>query len=103
MADATCSRGLVVLRSVTLGVNHASCHHWNRFTWRANTQETFGFHPELTLVGAFDRNELNLKKFCNKWAVRQYGSIGELLGRSNGMKNGSESHKSAIPITRLAA
>jgi predicted dehydrogenase len=36
-------------------------------------------HPELKLVGAFDRNKENLIGFCRLWPTRQYTSLQEIL------------------------
>jgi predicted dehydrogenase len=40
---------------------------------------TLGHHPELNLVGAYDKNPRNLAAFCARWPVRPYGSIDEVL------------------------
>jgi predicted dehydrogenase len=36
-------------------------------------------HPELKLVGAFDRNGDNLKAFIRRWPVKAFASLGDLL------------------------
>lgn len=41
--------------------------------------KTLSNYPELKLVGAFDRNEANLKSFCYRWPVHTYGSFDQLL------------------------
>lgn len=36
-------------------------------------------YPELKLVGAYDRNDENLKAYCRRWPARQYASLEELV------------------------
>lgn len=40
---------------------------------------TLDQHPELHLVGAYDRNPGNLSAFCRRWPVRAYASLTEML------------------------
>src|SRR5262245_34742322 len=40
---------------------------------------TLGHHPELNLVGAYDRSPSNLAAFCRRWPVRSYASLEEML------------------------
>jgi predicted dehydrogenase len=41
--------------------------------------KTLGNYPELRLTGAYDRNERNLKAFCDRWSARRYVSLEQLL------------------------
>ena len=41
---------------------------------------TLAHHPELNLVGAYDKNPSNLAAFCRRWPVRAYASLDEMLG-----------------------
>lgn len=41
--------------------------------------KTLGNYPELKLVGAYDKNEENLKAFSHRWPTRGYTSIQEML------------------------
>src|SRR5262249_12462553 len=41
--------------------------------------KTLDNYPDLKLVGAYDRNEDNLKAFCRRWPARPYGTLQELL------------------------
>jgi predicted dehydrogenase len=41
--------------------------------------KTFGQHPELNLIGAYDRNPNKLAAFCRRWSTRSYTSFEELL------------------------
>jgi len=43
---------------------------------------TLSNYPELKLVGAYDRNEANLKSFVARWPVKAYASVDELLADS---------------------
>ena len=45
--------------------------------------KTLGNYPELKLVGAFDRNERNRRAFCNRWGVRSYVTLNQLLNDSS--------------------
>ena len=36
-------------------------------------------HPELVLVGAYDKSEARLSAFCRRWPVRSYTNLEELL------------------------
>ena len=45
--------------------------------------KTLGNYSELKLVGAYDRNDLNLQSFCDRWLARRYGSLQELLDDSS--------------------
>ena len=36
-------------------------------------------HPELVLVGAYDKSEARLSAFCRRWPVRSYANLEELL------------------------
>jgi predicted dehydrogenase len=40
---------------------------------------TLAHHPELNLVGAYDRNPINLAAFCHRWPARSYTSLDEML------------------------
>jgi predicted dehydrogenase len=40
--------------------------------------KTLSNYPNLKLVGAYDRNEDNLKAFCRRWSARRYGTLQEL-------------------------
>lgn len=40
---------------------------------------TLSNYPELKLVGAFDRDETNLQRFCRQWPTRPYNSLSEML------------------------
>jgi predicted dehydrogenase len=40
---------------------------------------TLAHHPELNLVGAYDRNSQTLAAFCGRWPVQSYASFDELL------------------------
>lgn len=39
---------------------------------------TLANHPELRLVGLYDRNPKNLEVFCSGWPARRYASVDEL-------------------------
>lgn len=41
--------------------------------------KTLGEYPELKLIGAFDRNERNLRAFCDRWSTRAYDTLCQLL------------------------
>jgi predicted dehydrogenase len=41
--------------------------------------KTLGNYPDLKLVGAYDRNEENLQRFCQRWPTRRYSSLTEVL------------------------
>jgi predicted dehydrogenase len=41
--------------------------------------KTLSNYPELRLTGAYDRNEKNLQAFCDRWSVRRYVSLEQLL------------------------
>jgi predicted dehydrogenase len=36
-------------------------------------------HPELMLVGAYDKDPARLPAFCRRWSARSYGDLDELL------------------------
>jgi predicted dehydrogenase len=40
---------------------------------------TLTHHPELNLIGAYDRNTNNLTAFCRHWPVRSYTTLDEML------------------------
>lgn len=40
---------------------------------------TLANHPQLRLVGAFDRSQAQLDRFCRFYGVRAYADLGELL------------------------
>jgi predicted dehydrogenase len=40
---------------------------------------TLPHHSELILVGAYDKDPARLSAFCNRWDVRAYGSLDEVL------------------------
>jgi predicted dehydrogenase len=40
---------------------------------------TLAHHPELNLVGAYDRHPANLSAFCQRWRVRAYNNFEEML------------------------
>jgi predicted dehydrogenase len=40
---------------------------------------TLGNHPELELIGAYDRNDRNLQSFCGHWSTRAYPSFESLV------------------------
>jgi predicted dehydrogenase len=40
---------------------------------------TLGNYSTLKLVGAYDRNDVNLQTLCKRWSVRDYGSLDQLL------------------------
>jgi len=40
-------------------------------------------HPELKLVGLYDRNQRNLDAFCAGWPARRYTSVDDLAGDSD--------------------
>jgi predicted dehydrogenase len=40
---------------------------------------TLGNYPELTLVGAYDRNSQNMRSLCDLWPMRRYDSFEQLL------------------------
>jgi predicted dehydrogenase len=44
---------------------------------------TLGNYPHLHLVGAYDRNESNLRAFCQRWSTRNYATLTELLDDSS--------------------
>jgi len=46
-------------------------------------RETLANHPNLNLVGAYDKNKDNLHAFCHRWSVRRYRSLALLLGDSS--------------------
>src|SRR5215510_3931664 len=41
--------------------------------------KTLANYPELELIGAYDRNDLNAQVFCERWSARRYGSLVQLL------------------------
>lgn len=45
--------------------------------------KTLNSHPDLKLIGAYDRDESNLAKFCQRWPTRQYRNLPELLADSD--------------------
>lgn len=45
--------------------------------------KTLGNYPELKLVGAYDRNQRNLRSLCDLWSVRTYDSLEQLLAESS--------------------
>jgi len=45
--------------------------------------KTLDNYPELELVGAYDRNGRNLRAFCDRWSVRCYASLAQLLEDSS--------------------
>jgi len=40
--------------------------------------KTLGNHPELELIGAYDRNDRNLQAFCRRWSIPGYTSLERL-------------------------
>ena len=40
---------------------------------------TLPHHSELILVGAYDKDPARLSVFCNRWHVRAYASLDEVL------------------------
>jgi predicted dehydrogenase len=44
---------------------------------------TLRHHPGLALAGAFDRDEKNLKIFCERWATQPYASLEAVLKDSS--------------------
>jgi predicted dehydrogenase len=40
---------------------------------------TLAHHPELNLVGAYDRNASNLAAFCRRWPIRSYATLDQML------------------------
>ena len=45
--------------------------------------KTLGNYPELKLIGACDRNERNLRAFCDRWSARAYDTLDQLLADSS--------------------
>src|SRR5262249_53681963 len=45
----------------------------------ASYVRTLDNYPDLRLVGAYDRNESNLRAFCQRWPTRKYASLADLL------------------------
>jgi predicted dehydrogenase len=41
--------------------------------------KTIGNYPELELIGAYDRNDRNLKAFCGRWSARGYAALEQLI------------------------
>ena len=41
--------------------------------------KTLHGHPNLNLIGAYDRNASNLATFCRRWSARAYASFAELV------------------------
>lgn len=41
--------------------------------------KTLSNYPELKLVGAYDRDEENLRAFSRRWPAREYASLGQML------------------------
>src|ERR1700719_774511 len=41
--------------------------------------KTLGNYPNLKLVGAYDQNDKNLYAFCQRWPVRRYANLQQLL------------------------
>lgn len=44
---------------------------------------TLAHHPELNLIGAYDRNPSNLAAFCRRWPVQAYASLNDMLENSS--------------------
>jgi predicted dehydrogenase len=45
--------------------------------------QTLAYHPELRLVGAFDRNHTNLEAFCRRWPTKRYASLDQTIADSS--------------------
>lgn len=45
--------------------------------------KTLGNYPELNFVGAYDRNQSNVEGFVQRWSVRKYLNLDELLADSS--------------------
>jgi predicted dehydrogenase len=41
--------------------------------------KTLRGHPNLKLIGAYDRNASNLATFCRRWPARAYANLAELV------------------------
>ncbi len=52
-----------------IGTGYVASHYANTLT----------DHSELRLVGAFDCNPSNLARFCNRWPVKRYEALDEIL------------------------
>ena len=42
--------------------------------------KTLSNYPELELIGAYDKNERNLQKFCHRWSTSSYKSVEDVVG-----------------------
>jgi predicted dehydrogenase len=41
--------------------------------------KTLRAHPNLKLIGAYDRNASNLATFCRRWSAHAYANFAELV------------------------